>query len=134
VVLLQPSIEAAIPEGASGELSYQWFKDGVPIDGATGTSYGARIWWSEISHYTCKVTNSYFDDAPRDTFVVSENGTVYAFGGLFWTIYSIFKGWFDPDTYSSFSRAMANWFFLPIYAFISIFINWYNLIVYTWFA
>ena len=46
-----------------GNLTYQWYKDDVAIDGATKSSYTAIVSASSAGLYYCKVTNTITDNA-----------------------------------------------------------------------
>ena len=107
-------VEASVPEG--GALSYQWCKDGKPIEGATQSSYKATA--SEVSAYTYTVvvTNTYTLNGETLTASVTSNrAQVIAFGGLIWTFGQIF---------TTLTTNPSNWFSGPAWAFIGLIYNY----------
>jgi hypothetical protein len=49
---------SAVPDQTTG-FSYQWFKDGRAIEGATAKSYViASATAADVANYTCRVTNA----------------------------------------------------------------------------
>ena len=53
-------LEVAVKTPVYGTLSYQWYKNGVKIDGATKASYGiADVKESDAGSYQVKITNTY---------------------------------------------------------------------------
>lgn len=58
VTVVPLAVEASVGT-AGGTLSYQWYKGGIPITGATGTSYTPMLSAFGSASYTCKVTNTY---------------------------------------------------------------------------
>ena len=53
------ALSVAASVQTEGTLSYQWYKGGIPITGATGTSYTPMLSAFGSASYTCKVTNTY---------------------------------------------------------------------------
>src|SRR5262249_12185647 len=50
----------SVQASGTGPLAYQWLKDGVPIDGATGSSYSlAAAAPADAGSYSVRVTNAY---------------------------------------------------------------------------
>ena len=58
-VTVTPLTVAASVPAEKGTLTYQWYKGGIPISGATGTSYTPMLSTFGSSSFTCEVTNTY---------------------------------------------------------------------------
>lgn len=52
------TVEAELPEGSDGKLSYQWYENGNKINGATSASFVPPSLYAGSKKYYCKVTNT----------------------------------------------------------------------------
>ena len=116
-------VEAEAPAG--GTLSYQWYREGVLIEGATASTYKAAAAEVDVSKYYVVVTNTYIvPDATLTASVTSNKAQVIAFGGFIWLFGQIFTTLlYDPG----------NWFSGPTWGFIGVIANYVRMIM-GWFG